>query len=951
MEALKKISVLDIKCVVLYLLMVCFFPCDLTAQTEKWDSLMNLAKTYHKQREYLKSNEYYQQVIDAILPFDNDGRLINKIKGTMALNYMYLGVPLFKQKKYPEAKSYFEKAIEYAEKDPKVLTMANKWMGDWYSMQALTIRTSETNLQQSVQYSIMAEKYYKLANAPEKYLKEQILRATTLSDLSRIDDARKLLQQVIEECEGKDKLSNLQAKALNELGTIEQNSENYLYAIKYLEKSYYLSLQSDLQNARIAANRMQRLYEFHISDKTKAELWKRRVDELHDTREQVMAFENDVKTYGDAISKIVKQNDYDGGIADLTSLINRCEKEKGYSLTMLSSFYKGRGHGYLKRKDYSLSASDYKKAISLLQKAGEEGKSDLSNTWYQLSLTYYYWGKPAEAMNAADECVESAESFFGTYHSNTLDAYSLRSNYEGFYSIKTGAMKDRKKCVEIIKQLVIENFIKLTESERAAYWEKYLPETTTFFAFAHKLGEKESEFTDDLYNQQLLAKSLLLTVENEIKWKIKDDEELGKKYKEMEALKKSGKDTDINNENQERSLFYQADSKYHFMNFLETTVNDIRNILNKSEAAIEFVDYRVGKDSTMYAALLLNSQIDHVLFLPLVEQKQLLTHSENLMDVIWNPILKHLPNVNTIYFAPSGLLYQIPIESHLLTNGIPIGQQIHLYRLTSTRNLVINNKNIIGSDAIIYGGIKYDIDVEEMKEESMVSNTRGGDFNVQLRETVDVISYLEGTKKEAENVARIIDNLTEGNVNVDVFMSSDGTEGSFKKLDEKNKRIIHIATHGFYQQDGSEKRYDNTLLRSGLLFAGANNTFRGIQIPLNVEDGILTAFEISLLDLRGLDLAVLSACQTGQGTVTSDGVFGLQRGFKKAGANSLLMSLWKVDDEATCILMTEFYKNWMDGKSKYESLEIAKEKVRSIDGWEDPKYWAAFILLDGLDSN
>ena len=132
MEALKKISVLDIKCVVLYLLMVCFFPCDLTAQTEKWDSLMNLAKTYHKQREYLKSNEYYQQVIDAILPFDNDGRLINKIKGTMALNYMYLGVPLFKQKKYPEAKSYFEKAIEYAEKDPKVLTMANKWMGDWH---------------------------------------------------------------------------------------------------------------------------------------------------------------------------------------------------------------------------------------------------------------------------------------------------------------------------------------------------------------------------------------------------------------------------------------------------------------------------------------------------------------------------------------------------------------------------------------------------------------------------------------------------------------------------------------------------------------------------------------------------------------------------------------------------------------------------------------------------
>ena len=934
---------------VLVLAILFCFPITGISQVQKWDSLTNLAIIHHQQKEFEKSNECYEQVIAMVKPIDEDGRLTNKIKGMIALNYIYLGVPLFKAKKYTESKKLFEMALQYAANDPKVLPMANSWMGDWYSSHALQIRIAESNLQQAIEYSLLAEKYYTIANAPEKCLKEQISRATVLADISRIEDARHLFQQVIQECEGKIKRTNLLAKALNGLGAIEQNSDNYQMAIQYLERSYNLSLSSDKQNARLAANRMQRLYESQIPDKTKAELWKRRTDELLYTKERVIAFENDVKAYGDAILKIVKQDDCNGGIADLTTLINRCEKEKGYSLTMLSSFYKGRGHGYLKKKDYSLSASDCKKAISLLQKAGDEGKSDLSTTWYQLSLAYYYWGKPAEAMNAADKCVESAESYYGSYHSNTLDAYSLRSNYEGFYGIKTDAMKDRKKCVEIIKQLVIENFIKLTESERVAYWEKYLPETTIFFAFAHKLGEKESEFTDDLYNQQLLAKSLLLTVENEIKWKIKDDEELSKKYKEIEALKKCGKDTDKIIENQERSLFNQADSKYHFMNFLETTVNDIRNKLNKNEAALEFVDYRVGKDSIMYAALLLTSQKDHVLFLPLVEQKQLLAHSGNLINDIWNPILKHLPNENTIYFAPSGLLYQIPIESHLLTNGIPIGQQIHLYRMTSTRNIVINNNNTIGLNATIYGGIKYDIDVEEMKKETRVSNTRGGNFNVQLRETMDVIPYLEGTKIEAENVARIINSLTDGNISADIFMSSDGTEGSFKKLDEKSKRIIHIATHGFYQQDGSEKQYNNTLLRSGLLFAGANNAFRGIQIPSNVEDGILTAFEISLLDLRGLDIAVLSACQTGQGAVTSDGVFGLQRGFKKAGANSLLMSLWKVDDEATCVLMTEFYKNWMNGKSKYESLEIAKEKVRSTDGWRDPKYWAAFILLDGLN--
>ncbi len=103
------------------------------------------------------------------------------------------------------------------------------------------------------------------------------------------------------------------------------------------------------------------------------------------------------------------------------------------------------------------------------------------------------------------------------------------------------------------------------------------------------------------------------------------------------------------------------------------------------------------------------------------------------------------------------------------------------------------------------------------------------------------------------------------------------------------------------------------------------------------------------MDFRGMDLIALSACQTAQGDITGDGVFGLQRGFKKAGANSILMSLWKVDDEATCLLMTEFYRNWLDGKSKHDALKAAKQAVRSHPGWENPRYWAAFILLDGLD--
>ena len=123
------------------------------------------------------------------------------------------------------------------------------------------------------------------------------------------------------------------------------------------------------------------------------------------------------------------------------------------------------------------------------------------------------------------------------------------------------------------------------------------------------------------------------------------------------------------------------------------------------------------------------------------------------------------------------------------------------------------------------------------------------------------------------------------------------------------------------------------------------------EIPEGSDDGILTAKEISNLDLFGVDIVVLSACQTGLGDISGEGVYGLQRGFKKAGVNTILMSIDKVDDEATRILMVEFYKNLMNGKTKHQSLRDAQKYLRSVDNgkYDDPKYWASFIMLDGID--
>ena len=234
-------------------------------------------------------------------------------------------------------------------------------------------------------------------------------------------------------------------------------------------------------------------------------------------------------------------------------------------------------------------------------------------------------------------------------------------------------------------------------------------------------------------------------------------------------------------------------------------------------------------------------------------------------------------------------------------------------------------------------------------------------------------------------------------IDTKLYTDTIGTEASFKALSGSGVNALHIATHGFYwtereaaQLDGlaflgtdmpTVVQEDKALTRSGLLLAGANTALKGLPLPEGVEDGVLTAKEIAALDLRSLDLVALSACQTGLGEITGDGVFGLQRGFKKAGANTLLMSLWKVDDTATQLLMTQFYKNLLAGMGKYEALAAAQKYLRELEvevkitsgktyfqqkqderagkqeevkyktmrRYADPKYWAAFILLDGVE--
>ena len=270
---------------------------------------------------------------------------------------------------------------------------------------------------------------------------------------------------------------------------------------------------------------------------------------------------------------------------------------------------------------------------------------------------------------------------------------------------------------------------------------------------------------------------------------------------------------------------------------------------------------------------------------------------------------------------------------------------------------------------MLYGGLRYDGKSGDGAQNSVNSTERRSLFIPQYA-NVDTLGlrgsyeYLPGTKDEADQIAS---NLKSHSIPYSYYEGNDGTEESFKGLDGTKPRLLHIATHGFYltEQDAlrtdfarplmlEEDRHayheDKPMTRSGLLLSGCQAALDHQELPAGAEDGILTAQEISKLDLRGLDLVVLSACQTGLGDITSgEGVFGLQRGFKQAGARTIIMSLWKVSDSATRQLMTSFYGHYLSGKSKEQAFRMAQDGLRK-QGMPNQKKpdWAAFVMLDGI---
>ena len=540
------------------------------------------------------------------------------------------------------------------------------------------------------------------------------------------------------------------------------------------------------------------------------------------------------------------------------------------------------------------------------------------------------------------------------------------------------------------KAKIADVFKNFSEIEREEYWTLY----SRLLVLLNNLAAIKSGTSQAIvmaYNNTLYTKNMLINSGRLLGELTKNcSSDIQNEYFSMTSMKR--KLSDKNSSKDSLDVYREAISQKEkaiiasipdFEDKLKVqfkTCDDVRKMLTDKDIAIEFIFLPQIKspfeDSELaYGAMLLTNSDKVPKLIPLCSEYDL----ENLMDayssigqneidslyassnkmlyhMIWEKIEPYIPVGSSVYYAPTGYISKINLSA--ISNGNKRLSEVYDFHEVSTTALIDEVKQSAQIDclnAALYGNINYYEDIDMMTEKAKTySMYTSGEVLATRSLNRGTWDLLPGTKEEVETIAEM---LRGKGINVYMLTQNDANEESFKGFDAHAPELMHIATHGFYfspKEDvtpsffnslHSYTKKDYSMLYSGLLFAGGNNAWAGKEIEEGVEDGILTADEISRLDLSANKLIVLSACNTGLGDIDNvDGAFGLQRGLKRAGAKTVLMSLWKVPDKETIDLMRMFYKELLNGNTPQQSLKSSQKQMMA-EG-KTPYYWAGFILLD-----
>jgi CHAT domain-containing protein/Tfp pilus assembly protein PilF len=335
-------------------------------------------------------------------------------------------------------------------------------------------------------------------------------------------------------------------------------------------------------------------------------------------------------------------------------------------------------------------------------------------------------------------------------------------------------------------------------------------------------------------------------------------------------------------------------------------------------------------------------------------EKMLEPSLRSLAGSILYPLLEALEPAKTIYLSPDSLLWLVPWSALPLQEGQYAIEKFDIRFLVTGRDLVRGETAFNVSNPIIFADPDFNLDPAAVEAAAKQVLPNPLDQKNSLRAVapsgkfkLGTVSRLPGTKSEAEAVLPQLEQFTANKASV--YSGQWALEAIFKAV--RQPRVLVLSTHGFFEEENTSadksRSSSNPLLRCGLLLAGCNK-----PIDASVsdgEDGILTGLEIVSADLRGTELVVLSACETGLGQVRNgEGVSGLRQAFQLAGARSVVSTLWQIPDRETAKLMANFFAGLAETHDKSKSLRDSQLKLiesrRDRNGAAHPFFWAAFTI-------
>ncbi|NNE33516.1 MAG: CHAT domain-containing protein [Winogradskyella sp.] len=696
-----------------------------------------------------------------------------------------------------------------------------------------------------------------------------------------------------------------------------------------------------------------------------------------------------------------EENNFEEALAYFETALTKIKAHKNHSEEKWHDFYSYFLNDYAKTL-FEMGKTE--ESIKLLKKnldyfdSNDKPKNEAYfNRKYSLAKAYNLLGNYNDALPLIKEATENLGKMLGKDHvdyGNFLK--TLSETYFGLGNNDKGVATLEASNTVFISQ-VDKIFRFSSENEKQAFLKMLTRNFNQMQSIATHTKVNHHGLNAVNLNNQLMLKGLLLNNSKDITFKLKslNDEEINNKIKTYRILKskfsklitqydsKRKQDLDslkllLNAKEVELVRLYTTNFKDGIS--LQRDWKRIKDRLKPDEVAIEFSHFNLTKDNklsdeVMYVAYLIRPLVEFpklILLFKESELKQLKFKKTNdqlysnsaLYQLIWKPLSEHLKNTSKIYYAPSGMLNEISYAA-IYDGEDALINRYNLVQLSSTYKLFEAAAPLRKTSTLLIGGITYDYALQKDNKSSTAMAAKQSFLDnmafSQSRGTKnrgESWEYLEGTSQEVDNLNKLLKtNKTE----VAVLTTTEATEANFKSISGNSPNLIHIATHGFFfenlnrdrSQESNLSTEDNyrlafdPLLRSGLIMAGANYAWKHNNYPPGEEeDGILTALEISNLDLSNTDLVVLSACKTGLGDIDgSEGVYGLQRAFKMAGVDKLIMSLWEVPDAETAIFMKTFYNNWLEGTAIRDAFNNTQRQLYNRYKSE-PHKWAAFVLFE-----